>query len=206
MMTNLLKQLQAELLAPAAHNSFLVDKPIQQSIDVAEQDEETPPTVADDKVIEAPPHPSKLINAAKRSPKKAKLCPLALHELLEVAICFLHHHGLHTINCPSLSRKKNRNQTCSCMTLFIEDVHSDTGGPTKLTESVGRYIVYFSQLPKSARQSILMEWIRWANIVSTMSSSMRDPKTPATGREHCCFLIPIITLPDDSSVSMRTKR
>jgi hypothetical protein len=102
MMTDLLEQLQAELLAPAANDSFLVDEPIQQSIDVAEQDEETPPTVAD-KVIEAPPHPSKLINAAKRSPKKAKLCPLALHELLEVAICFLHHHGLHTINCPSLS-------------------------------------------------------------------------------------------------------
>jgi hypothetical protein len=27
---------------------------------------------------------------------------------------------------------------------------------------------------------------------------MRDPKTPATGHEHCRFLIPIISLPDDS--------
>ena len=65
---------QADLLSLTTTDQFL-DETIQQDNvdDVVEQEDNYNPDEQSPVALEAPPHPSKIVSAAKRSPKKAML-------------------------------------------------------------------------------------------------------------------------------------
>jgi hypothetical protein len=161
---DLLESIQAELLDPHS-NQYIEDSNVDDDTNAAHPQEAivvvASLVVAAGEAPEAPPHPSKIASIAKIEKRT-----VSEEELLNGAVTFLHHHALYSKNCPALHRS-NSKQTCSCLTLFVDVTAAATIG-------TARYMVYFMRLDKQLRQSILMEWGRYAALIEYRKKDWRD--------------------------------
>jgi hypothetical protein len=137
-------------------------------------------------------HPKERVARARQT-KPTQL--LDDDDLVEDAIVFLHENALLQTNCGSLSGRLGKLR-CSCWKTFLPEGVVEDGVPletesaesadeycaTSVTVSVARYMVYFCKLEKQQQQAIVLEWLRYAEIVS-----------PPNGQfKHCTFIIPLL--------------
>jgi hypothetical protein len=131
-----------------------------------------------------PPHPAVVLRCALIKKQKA-----SDDDLFESALAFLSYHSLYTKNCPYLNQKQGSVMECRCFSVFSESQH---GSSAPLLNAVARFVVYFVKLCKATQQRYVIEWIRYGKLVD--EHRKRDWRV----QRQCKFLLPLISLPDDS--------
>jgi hypothetical protein len=131
-----------------------------------------------------PEHPSKLLLKARQAKPQQSLDD---DDLVEDAIEFLHHKALFEENCDSLTGRKGVKLKCSCWKTFLPKGADEDGGITPVTESVASYMVYYCRLKKQQQQSLVLGWLRNAEIAN-----------PPKGQfQQCKFNIPLLIDEED---------